>query len=83
MFGLEFSYGGHKYAESGTVVVYKGNSAGLTLKETVELGVTYYNLQEINEIITYMGDFWHGKDYDPFRKNCNDFTQNLLKIICE
>jgi len=33
IYGLEFSYGGHSYDDPGTVIVYSGNSAGLTLKE--------------------------------------------------
>ena len=47
----EFSYGGHDFACSGIVVVEAGNSAGLTLKEKIPIGVTYYNEDEIDEII--------------------------------
>lgn len=83
MHDLEFSFGGHTQPVTGTVVVLKGNSAGLKLKESIPVGITYYNLEEINDIITYMGDFWHGCDYDPFRRNCNSFTENLIKYVCD
>ena len=33
MYNLEFSFGGHNEPVSGTVVVLKGDSAGLKLKE--------------------------------------------------
>ena len=83
IYNLEFSYGGHDSQSSGTVVVLKGNSAGLTLKESIPVGVTHYNLDEINDILKYLGDFWHGCDYDPFRKNCNNFTERLIAYVCD
>ena len=75
LYDLEFSYGGHDEESSGIVVVDKGNTAGLVLKETLAVGLTYYSGDEIDDIIDTFGDFWHGKDYDPFMKNCNFFTE--------
>ena len=42
VFDLEFSYGGHEHALPGIVVVNKGNSAGLVLRESIPVGTTYY-----------------------------------------
>ena len=81
LYDREFTYGGHDLALPGTVVVEKGNSAGLTLKESLPIGVTYYSSDEIDEIIDYFGEFWHGKDYDPFQKNCNDFTEAMISYV--
>ena len=83
IFDLEFSYGGHEKAESGIVVVDAGNAAGLTLKESIPVGTCYYSGDEIDEIVEYFGDFWHGRDYDPFSKNCNHFSERLIKHICD
>ena len=83
LYDLEFSYGGHELAQAGTVVVERGNSAGLELKESLPVGITYYSSDEINDIVDYFGEFWHGKDYDPFSKNCNDFTAELIRHICD
>ena len=83
MYDLEFSYGGHDMETSGIVVVDKGNSAGLVLKESLPIGFTYYSGDEIDEVIDTFGEFWHGKDYDPFSKNCNTFTENLIRHVCE
>lgn len=43
-YGFEFSYGGHSFNTSGTVVVNRGNSAGLVLKESIPVGTTYFSL---------------------------------------
>lgn len=83
IFDMEFSYGGHGDALSGIVVVNAGNSAGLQLKERIPVGVTYYSADEVDDIAEYFGDFWHGKDYDPFSKNCNDFTERFISYICD
>lgn len=82
IYDSEFSYGGHDKACSGIVVVERGKSAGLVLKESLPIGTTHYNDLEIEEIIDYFGLFWHGCDYDPFAKNCNNFTEALVKFIC-
>ncbi|CDW79059.1 desumoylating isopeptidase 2-like [Stylonychia lemnae] len=79
----EFSYGGHDYDCSGIVCVEAGNSAGLTLKEKLPVGVTFYNEDEIDEIIRQFGDFWIGKDYDPFSYNCNCFTERFISHIVD
>lgn len=83
MYDLEFSYGGHDQAESGIVVVDKGNSAGLVLRESICVGMTYYSGDEVDDIVEEFGEFWFGKDYDPFGKNCNNFTENLIKQVTE
>ena len=83
LYDLEFSYGGHDMEASGIVVVDKGNTAGLTLKESLPVGLTYYSGDEIDDIIDTFGDFWHGKDYDPFAKNCNNFTEHLIRHVCD
>ena len=83
IFDNEFSYGGHEHERSGIVVVEQGNSAGLILKERLPIGFTYYSCDDMDEIIDFFGDFWHGCDYDPFSKNCNNFTEELAKYLCQ
>ena len=80
---MEFSYGGHDESTPGTVVVYKGNCGGLKLKESIAVGVTYFNLREINNITDYFGNYWPGNQYDPFRYNCNNFSEKFVKFICD
>lgn len=40
--------------------VEQGNNAGLTLKEQIPVGITYYNEFEMDDIITQFGEFWLG-----------------------
>mgnify|MGYP001590196922 CR=1 FL=1 len=47
----EFSYGGHDFDCSGIVCVEAGNNVGLTLKERLPMGITYYSEDEIDETI--------------------------------
>jgi PPPDE putative peptidase domain len=55
IYNLELSYGGDDMDRPGTVVVYRGNSAGLQLKESIAVGRTYFDLDEINNITDYFG----------------------------
>ena len=83
IYGHEFSYGGHDFDMSGIVCVEAGNSAGLTLKEKLPVGVTFYNEDEIDEIVRKFGEYWLGKDYDPFSSNCNSFTERFISHIVD
>ena len=82
IFDLEFSFGGHEEECSGIVVVDVGNQAGLELKESLAIGVTHMGYDEIDEVVEQFGEFWHGIDYDPFARNCNDFTRAMAEHIC-
>lgn len=83
VYGIEYSYGGHEEQLPGTVIDYKGNSAGLVLKESLPVGQTYYLRQEVTSIVERYGSFWYGCDYDPFSKNCNHFTEHLIRTLCD
>lgn len=83
VYGMEFSYGGHDAELPGTVTDLKGNSAGLPLKESFPVGYTYYDRDEVLQVVERFGAFWYGIDYDPFGKNCNAFTELLIKHIAD
>ena len=53
------------------------------MKESIPIGKTYFNLEEINNITNNFGLFWTGIQYDPFRKNCNNFTYAFVSYICD
>lgn len=38
---------------------------------------------EVDEIVEHYGNYWHGRDYDPFAHNCNNFTEALIRHICD
>ena len=57
--------------------------AGSSTKQASQRsGVLCYSDDEIDSIVEYFGDFWHGQDYDPFAKNCNDFTHIMIQFLC-
>jgi hypothetical protein len=60
-----------------------GNTAGLTLKESIPVALTHYSEDEVNCVVSEFGEFWHGDDYDPFRKNCNNFTEKLISHLSD
>jgi hypothetical protein len=93
LYNHEFAYGGHDYEFSGIVYVNTNEqgggqtntdaSGGLELKERIPIGKTYYSMDEIDDIVIYFGNFWHGADYDPFSRNCNHFAQTFIRHICD
>ena len=40
-------------------------------------------MDEVDDIIVYFGNFWHGQDYDPFEKNCNAFAEKFISHVCD
>ena len=98
LYNHEFAYGGHDYDFSGIVCVESlddnakdpekikqqaAASGGLELKERIPIGITYYSMDEVDDIVIYFGNFWHGQDYDPFAQNCNSFAQKFVSHICD
>ena len=96
LYNHEFAYGGHDYDFSGIVCVEtkdfdqeqankakQDNKEGLELKERLPVGITYYSMDEVDDMIIYFGNFWHGQDYDPFSKNCNHFAEKFITHLSE
>ena len=78
----EFSYSATEDEYSG-IFSNLINDSNLILKEKIYLGNTFYNDNEINEILLLNTPYWLGKSYDPFLKNCNHFTKFLFKLLIE
>ena len=75
LYNHEFAYGGHDFDFSGIVCVetvdeksgdpakvkqQQAASGGLELKERIPIGITFYSMDEIDDIVIYFGNFWHG-----------------------
>ena len=78
----EFSYSATEDEYSG-IFSNSINDSNLILKEKIYLGNTFYNDNEINEILLLNTPYWLGKSYDPFLKNCNHFTKFFSKLLIE
>ncbi len=49
--------------------------------EKILLGLTVFSDKTILNALNLHCDFWLGKSYDPFKKNCNDFTKFMAELI--
>ena len=50
-------------------------------RETIMIGYTDFSHQDINQIMREMGDEYKGDKYHLLHKNCNHFTEALVKVI--
>ena len=78
----EYSYSATEDDNSG-IFSNPIEDRNLILKEKIYLGNTFYNDDEINEILLLNSPYWLGKSYDPFLKNCNHFTKFLSGLLIE
>ena len=78
----EFSYSATNDEYSG-IFSNLIEDSNLILKEKIYLGNTFYNNNEINEILLLNTPYWLGKSYDPFLFICNHFTKFFSKLLIE
>ena len=77
---LEFSY--QKCSGDGIYSINAGEE-NLNLKEKIFLGYSLYTLKQIKYLLSFHNNYWTGKSYDPFKKNCNHFTKYAAKLILD
>ena len=56
--------------------------AFLRRRETITLGYTDFNKNEVEAIIAQIGNDFKGDSYHLLHKNCNHFTDALAKVLC-
>ena len=82
MENFEYSFGSTKEDIPGFYINKVGEiSKILTLKEKIYMGNTIYTKNNIERLLALESPYWMGRTYDPFLKNCNNFTKSFLKII--
>ena len=77
---IEYSFGSTNGDYSGVIAIPSG-SLGFELKEKIYLGNTLYKLDEIRYIAYLINFSWRGHTYDPFIKNCNNFTKFFAEFM--
>jgi len=84
--GVEYGYGGHPFPFSGIFEMIPKDSEELgesfRFKETIQIGKTDFNKQEIEQMVTLLGRDFRGIDYHLMNKNCNSFSSKFSKLIC-
>ena len=79
---IEYTFGSSEEDVAGFYINKVGEiSKILTLKEKIYMGNTIYSKNNIERLLALESPYWMGRTYDPFLKNCNDFTKNFLKLI--
>lgn len=78
--GLEWSYAKREF---GTGVFWcEPKKCGLhQYRESIPLGFARISLAEVDELLDNLADQWQGMDYDPFSRNCNGFSNELVQQL--
>lgn len=77
----EYMFGAHEEYETG-VFTCKPKSSRFKLRQTVFMGNSTIDEDEISEILSDLMIDYIGKSYDIFKRNCNHFTNELcLKLL--
>uniref|UniRef100_A0A914XZM2 PPPDE domain-containing protein n=1 Tax=Panagrolaimus superbus TaxID=310955 RepID=A0A914XZM2_9BILA len=83
--GVEYAYGGHPFEFSGIFENQPGDAEELgenfKFKEAQICGETDFTSYEIKKIIQQLGEDYRGDKYHLITKNCNHFSQMLVKML--
>lgn len=78
----EYWYGGHNGDTTGIVRTSPGE-VNLKLEESILIGNTMMSHKEVLSEMSYLDRTWTGSEYDPFSRNCNSFSKELIYRLCQ
>ncbi|XP_046849548.1 deubiquitinase DESI2-like [Xenia sp. Carnegie-2017] len=85
--GREFAFVGHEFASTGLVDLEPKSITSLGMesfkfRESIYLGETDLNKDDIRAIIQDMGVDFTGLSYHLVTRNCNHFSSEFAKLLC-
>ncbi|CAG8449946.1 3263_t:CDS:10 [Ambispora leptoticha] len=80
--GREYNFGGHVYDYTGVFVMRpKAGFPNVTFKESIKMGYTELEKEEVILIIKELSEEFRGNTYNLLTRNCNHFSGELCKRL--
>jgi len=79
--GLEFAYGGHDDGSTGVFCAKPRSAQGARFREQVHVGRASVDPMELRQLVADLSRRWPGNMYDPFKRNCNHFSEALCQEL--
>mmetsp|Transcript_72145 Transcript_72145/g.167192 ORF Transcript_72145/g.167192 Transcript_72145/m.167192 type:complete len:315 (-) Transcript_72145:163-1107(-) len=81
VYGREWSFGAAPEGYSGIGENPPGENTMHSFRETLVMGYTKYNPEQITEIIDEMSEEWTGMSYEVLTKNCHNFSEAFCRRL--
>ncbi|KAJ6220073.1 hypothetical protein RDWZM_005885 [Blomia tropicalis] len=89
VFGHEWAYGGHSESTTGIyqmkapgdVTSLSTTDGSFVFVQSISIGITKYDLNQIINLLIKMGTKWQGNQYHLLYKNCNNFSDDLCHVL--
>lgn len=81
VYGREWSFGAAPEGYSGIGENPPGENTMHSFRETLFMGYTKYNPEEIYLLIEEMAEEWTGPSYEVLTKNCHNFSEAFCKRL--
>lgn len=87
VYGREYAFGGHPFDFTGIFDMEPKDSEelgeGFTFKESIILGYTDFTDKDIHKLVEMLGKSFTGCSYHLIKKNCNHFSSDFCKLLCD
>lgn len=79
--GREFAFGGHDQASTGVFCAKAKTVQGAVFREQIPIGHIQMDQRALRLHVAELSTKWPGNEYDPFKRNCNHFTDFLCQDL--
>ncbi|KAM9998075.1 hypothetical protein ACTFIY_007722 [Dictyostelium cf. discoideum] len=79
--GNEIGFSGHEWSFSGVYEIKPKTATGVVFRESLYMGDVTLSERQIQSLIDNIAEEFPGKSYHPLKKNCNTFSNELIKRL--